>query len=193
MINQPANHTKTNSEYYTAKVLGPLYEGFFPRGLVRRAKHLVDVDTCAVATTTATELFMADHEMLSLRHAPCSPDLAPSDFYLFGTVKNCLEQIQASDGEDPFAHQYEILLSVSIDEFERVFAAWIERVRQASQGTGGYIRKYIIYHVQFVLMDHSCLWGMYFLTRRYILGFRLLGGFAPSIMDNGTSMKNLIA
>jgi hypothetical protein len=82
---------------------------------------------------------MSDHQMIRMPQPPYSPDLAPSDFYLFGTVKNRLEQIQASDADDFFEQLQEILSSISVEELERVFAAWIDRVRQVSEGNGEYL------------------------------------------------------
>jgi hypothetical protein len=58
---------------------------------------------------------------------------------LFGTVKNRLEQIQASDADDFFEQLEEILSSISVEELEWVFAAWIDRVRQVSEGNGEYL------------------------------------------------------
>jgi hypothetical protein len=63
---------------------------------------------------------------------------------LFGTVKNRLEQIQASDADDFFEQLEEILSSISVEELERVFAAWIDRVRQVSEGNGEYLTSQII-------------------------------------------------
>jgi hypothetical protein len=77
--------------------------------------------------------------MIRMPQPPYSPDLAPSDFYLFGTVKNRLEQIQASDADDFFEQLTEILNSISPEELERVFAAWIDRIRQVSEGNGEYL------------------------------------------------------
>jgi hypothetical protein len=76
--------------------------------------------------------------MIRVPQLPYSPDLAPSDFYLFGKVKNRLEQIQASDADDFFEQLEEILSSISVEELERVLAAWIDRVRQVSEGNGEY-------------------------------------------------------
>jgi hypothetical protein len=72
--------------------------------------------------------------MIRMPSPPYSPDLAPCDLYLFGTIKNRLEQIQASDADDFFAQLDEILGSILVEEFERVFAAWIDRVRRRSEG-----------------------------------------------------------
>jgi hypothetical protein len=70
---------------------------------------------------------------------PYSLDLASSDLYLFCTVKNRLGQIQASEADDFFEQFYEILNSISVEELDRVFAAWIDRVHQVSEGNVDYL------------------------------------------------------
>jgi hypothetical protein len=82
---------------------------------------------------------MSDHRMIRMPQPPYFPDMAPSDFYLFGPVKNRLEQIQASDADDFFEQLEAILSSISVEELERVFAAWTDRVRQVSEGNGEYL------------------------------------------------------
>jgi hypothetical protein len=87
----------------------------------------------------ATEESMSDHGMTRMPQPPCSTDLAPSDFYLFGRVKNRLEQIQGCDANDFCDQLDEIPSSISAEELERVFAAWIDRVRQVSEGDAEYL------------------------------------------------------
>jgi hypothetical protein len=65
---------------------------------------------------------------------PYSPDLAPSDFSLFSTVKNRLEKTNTVDGDDLFEQLSEMLPAIPIDELEPVFTAWIDRVREVSEG-----------------------------------------------------------
>jgi hypothetical protein len=49
-----------------------------------------------------TTNFLADHNMMRLQHPPYAPHLAPSDFYLFPTVKEELKGIEMVDQEDLF-------------------------------------------------------------------------------------------
>jgi hypothetical protein len=59
---------------------------------------------------------------------PYSPNLARSDCYLFGTVKERLEWMQVSDAGMFVEQVHEILGSTAVEELERVFGAWIDRV-----------------------------------------------------------------
>jgi hypothetical protein len=49
---------------------------------------------------------------------PYSKDIAPSDFYLFTTVKDRLERIYTVDGDDLCEQLLEILQEISVDELE---------------------------------------------------------------------------
>jgi hypothetical protein len=142
VINQLPDDTKMNSTYYVNNVLQELYQCFFPHGHGPRSKYLViHVDNCSIHKSAQSEQFMVAHKMFRMSHPPYSPDLAPSDFYLFGTVKNQLEHIQLSEHDDFFEKLYEILQSIPKEELARVFTAWRERVRQVAYGTGDYIKE----------------------------------------------------
>jgi hypothetical protein len=139
-INQLPDCSKMNSECYITILLTPLHEKFCcggPEGCGRPL--IIHVDDCSVHTNTATEQFMSDHRMIRMPQPPYSPNLAPSDFSLFGRVKNRLEQIEACDADDFFDQLDEILSSILAEELERVFAAGIDRVRQSSEGDGEYL------------------------------------------------------
>jgi hypothetical protein len=115
VINRLPDGSKMNSEYDIANVLTPLHEKFCSGGPEDCGIPLIiHVDNCSVHTSVATEQFMSDHRMTCMPQPPYSPDLAPSDFDLFGTVKNRLEQIQASDADDFFEQLEEILSSISV-------------------------------------------------------------------------------
>jgi hypothetical protein len=68
-----------------------------------------------------------------------SPDQAPSEFYLFSTVKEKLQHIVLRDEDQLFERLIEILAGLNHTELNQVFHAWKERVQQVSEGTGNYI------------------------------------------------------
>jgi hypothetical protein len=77
--------------------------------------------------------------MVSMPHSSYSPDLAPSDFDLFPTVKERLEHAGITDEDQLFEEFHTILRSVPGEELEGVFEAWPGRVRNVNQGDGGHI------------------------------------------------------
>jgi hypothetical protein len=87
-------------------------------------RPVVHMDNSPVHNCGMTNFF-ADHNMLRLRHSPYSPDLAPSDFYLFRTVKEKLKDIAMIDEENLFYRLQELLNDIRIHELRKVFATWI--------------------------------------------------------------------
>jgi hypothetical protein len=71
-----------------------------------------------------TKLFMKTRDILSMPHTRYSPDLAPSDFYLFLTIKEGLKHAGITDEEQLFEKLHTILRSIPGEELERVFEAW---------------------------------------------------------------------
>jgi hypothetical protein len=139
-----------NSEYYIGNVLTRLPEEFCSGGPEDCGRGLIiHLENCSVHTSADTEQFRSDHPMIRMPQPPYCEDLAPSDFHLFGGVKNRLEQIQACDAGDFFDQPDEILSSISAEGLERVFAAWIDRVPQGSEGDGEYLTYYVISRGQF--------------------------------------------
>jgi hypothetical protein len=51
-------------------------------------------------------------------------------------VKGQLERIRTVVVDDLFEQLLEILQMIPVDELERVFTAWIDRVREVSEGNG---------------------------------------------------------
>jgi hypothetical protein len=71
---------------------------------------------------------------------PYSPNLATSDLYLFPTGKEKLEQIHLADEDQFFDCPQGVLRDIDQEELNRVFQAWVRRVQEVSEGTGGYVR-----------------------------------------------------
>jgi hypothetical protein len=70
---------------------------------------------------------------------PYSSDLAPSDFYLFPTVKERLEQTQVAEEHHFFESLQGILMGIDQEELNMVFQAWVQRVQEISEGNGYYV------------------------------------------------------
>jgi hypothetical protein len=69
-------------------------------------------------------------------HPAYSPDLAPSDFYLFGHVKQLLGGCQFADQDSLLQAASDIVVGIEKRTVERVFHNWMERLCQYS-ATGG--------------------------------------------------------
>ena len=72
-------------------------------------------------------------------HPPYSPDLAPSDFFLFGYLKKMLEGQSFIDGESLFVEATKILKSINREILEKVYDEWIKRLEKCIENEGEYI------------------------------------------------------
>jgi hypothetical protein len=71
-------------------------------------------------------------------HLPYSPDLAPSDFYLFGYVKRCLMDLSFEDADQLLAAVEGILEAIEKVTLQAVFLEWIDRLRKCIAANGEY-------------------------------------------------------
>jgi hypothetical protein len=77
----------------------PLSEWWSERGGGDCRRPIVHADNARFNTGTVSQQFMAQNAMVVAAHSPCSPDPAPSDFYLFGHVKGLLRGELFETGE----------------------------------------------------------------------------------------------
>jgi hypothetical protein len=72
-------------------VVAPLVQTVLPQGRTRYAPRLdVHLDNCRVHCSKVTEQFFIENQLLHVPDPPDSPDLASSDFWLFGHIKTGL-------------------------------------------------------------------------------------------------------
>jgi histone-lysine N-methyltransferase SETMAR len=80
-----------NSQYFGDNVLTHLLPKIFPQGRRRHALRLhCHLDNCRVHFSKTSEQFVTKNEIVHISHPPYRPDLAPSDFWLFGHMKAAL-------------------------------------------------------------------------------------------------------
>jgi hypothetical protein len=132
--------TKMNSDYFITNILEPLEQKIFPNRRKPPAKRLtVHLDNFSIRTSGTSEVFMAEHNMIQPKHPPCSPDLVPSDFYLFPTIKERRTDIEIVEDEDLFYRLRELLNEIPVRELRKVFGTWIKRLMAVTRGDGSYI------------------------------------------------------
>jgi hypothetical protein len=81
---------KFNASYYIVEILEPLSKWRSIEAAGNQRKLLVHADNWRPHTAKLSTQYLNENQMKSAPHPPYSPDLAPSDFYLFGDAKRCL-------------------------------------------------------------------------------------------------------
>jgi hypothetical protein len=71
---------------------------------------MVAADTANPRTAAESQQFMSPNGMVITAHLPYSPDLALSDFYLFGHVKGLLRGESFETGENRYRRRWRFVV-----------------------------------------------------------------------------------
>jgi hypothetical protein len=102
---------KSNAGYYTytTKILERIKNWWKGPGAGSARKWNVHADNARHHTAKLSMDFMDANRMTRVLHPPCSPDLTPSDFFLFGNVKRQLSGCFFDHADDRLTSVEEIL------------------------------------------------------------------------------------
>lgn len=87
---------------------------------------------------------MQKYDELGFKRAPhpaYSPDVAPSDFYLFGYLEEKLKGKQFNEIDELEEALHEIFGTISYDQRKAVFESWIKRCDWVAANNGEYYHK----------------------------------------------------
>ena len=84
---------------------------------------------------------MAERSMKTVRHPPYSPDLAPSDFFLFLRMKDDLRGIRFQSKVAMKKASESFLKGLLRKEFRKVFQQWEQRMKKCVKVDGNYFEE----------------------------------------------------
>jgi histone-lysine N-methyltransferase SETMAR len=96
------------------------------------------LDNCRVHFSKATEQFITENHIERAPHPPYSPDLTPSDLWIFGHVKALLVGQTFDEREQLPEAMTQFLNEIRPPEVVVVVSHWVERVRWVSENNGDY-------------------------------------------------------
>ena len=108
------------------------------RGLWSDAAWLLHHDNAPAHTAISVRQFLTKRQITTLDHPPYSPDLAPSDFWLFPRLKTVLKGTHFASVEDIQAVVTSTLRGIKEDEFIQCFKAWQKRMQRCIDCGGDY-------------------------------------------------------
>jgi histone-lysine N-methyltransferase SETMAR len=122
VVNFMTSQERFNSQYLVDNVLTHTLPKIFPQGRRRHALPLhCHLDNCRVHFSKASEQFFTEDEIVHLPHPRYSPDLAPSDFWLFGHMKAALAGPALDRPEELLDAITTFLEEVQVSELKGVF------------------------------------------------------------------------
>jgi hypothetical protein len=72
------------------------------------------------------------------QHPPDSPDLAQSDFYLFGNVKRCLAGLSFEDADQLLGALESVVEGIEKVTMQAIILEWMDRLRKCIATNGEY-------------------------------------------------------
>jgi hypothetical protein len=108
-------------------------------------------DNARVHPTQKCRDFCREDGLWSLPHLSYSHDLAPSDFFLFGHVKQSLAGMIFASRHELFEAILSVVMKIPIETLHRVFDHWLERLDLVAKNNGEYY-------------PYSKYWLIYFLA-----------------------------
>jgi hypothetical protein len=130
VVDLMTSQNRFNSQYLVEHVLVLLVREIFPHSRNRRALRLhVQLDNGRARFSRVAEQFLEANDILRILHPPYTPDLAPSDFWLFGRIKTAIACVKFDEQEQLLNAITEFLNRISVEELRAVFDEWVERVR----------------------------------------------------------------
>jgi histone-lysine N-methyltransferase SETMAR len=138
VVDHLPNGVKFNADYYANHILIPLLDS---NAFVPPKKLIVHADNAPVHRAEKCQKMMQEFEFERAPHPPYSPDLAPSDFFLFGYVNDKLRGKHNQDREELMDNINEILMEIPRQTLTSVFAEWTMRLRWVIKHKVAYFQK----------------------------------------------------
>jgi hypothetical protein len=99
----------------------------------------VQSDNAGPHTTKISKDYIGLNQMKQAAHRPYSPDLAPSEVFLFGYVKGKLMGYLAETPSELLVRIRVILAEIPRETLNAVFLEWMERLQKWMQLYGEYV------------------------------------------------------
>lgn len=130
-----------DSDFIKSKleILKKKWNEYYPEK--RNEKLFLHWDNASSHKSSETYQTVSELGLIELPHPPYSPDIAPSDFFLFGYLKRKLRDWAINSFEDlVFAISTE-MIRISKEVLENVFNNWLKRLEKVITENGEYYSK----------------------------------------------------
>ena len=130
-----------DSKYFCREVLGSLLNSeLYRKAKEQKTKYVIHMDNSPVHNSSHTHFFIKDSGIARADHPPYSPDLATSDFWLFGALDNMKIDQSFDSPEDILDWIQEKFDTFSKGVIKSVFEDWERRLHRCIECGGDYIQ-----------------------------------------------------
>jgi histone-lysine N-methyltransferase SETMAR len=123
-----------NAEYFVSEILNDIGDEF----AVILPPVYLHFDNAPSHTAKMSQQAVRENKMILVPHPPYSPDLAPSDFFLFGFLKDKLKGTAFKTPEEVETKVKEILGGISKDMLISVMHEWMKRLEKVIESPAKY-------------------------------------------------------
>jgi histone-lysine N-methyltransferase SETMAR len=137
VLNILESDSTMNSEYFTQHIIAPLAESEQRlKAKKQKQKFVMHMDNAPIHKSAKTQHHIQDKGLVTAPHPAYSPDLAPSDFFLFGRLKTHPGSLRFETPDE-----IETWISGKFDEFkpgelQAVFNEWERRLEWVIHNKG---------------------------------------------------------
>ncbi len=132
---------RMNSEYFIANVLVPLTQSqAYLNSKKQKKQFTLHMDNSRVHKSKLTLDFLHSHGITIAPHPAYSPDLALSDFFLFGALKGNSQYLEFKSPEEIVLHIQKKFSTFSDDMLNNAFLEWERRLRWVIENNGEYYK-----------------------------------------------------
>jgi transposase len=131
-----AKGQKWTNQYYINHILPEICA---LRDARDRRKLMVHADNARPHVAKRIKQYLEDNNLKSAPHAPYSPDLAPSDFFLFGHMKRLLQGTEFQTAEEFLDEVVRTLADIPLETLMATFHEWLQRLQACIDGDGEYM------------------------------------------------------
>jgi hypothetical protein len=127
---------KWTSQYYIDNILPEICALHIAGDRRKLGMH---ADNVRPHVSTNVKQYMEENGLRTAPRPPYSPDLAPSDFFLFGDVKRALQGSEVQTVEELLAAVVGILHAIPTETLISTFHEWIRRLQTCIDTDGEYV------------------------------------------------------
>jgi histone-lysine N-methyltransferase SETMAR len=131
---------RINARYFQDNILTPLQEKL--KDQIAAGPVWLHYDNAPAHTARTTTALVARYGFHKMPHPPYSPDIAPSDFYLFARLKKLLRGTSEETADGMVGRVIAALDRISYGERADVMANWIKRLYKLIEVNGEYVTRY---------------------------------------------------
>ncbi|GFW70968.1 truncated putative DD34D transposase [Trichonephila clavipes] len=105
------------------------------------SRWMLHYDGAPEHTRNLVQQFLTKHGTIQVAHPPYSPDMSPSDFFLFSKINNTLKGHRFQDIETIKQNLTQQLQAITKSEFRKGFEDWKHHWPQSVTANGAYFER----------------------------------------------------